>query len=158
MSSPQESNVAELTVRVIILGVVLSIVMGAANVYLGLKVGMTVSASIPAAVIGMLILRKFFRNGTILEANPFLGRLLTGGLSSPRLRQLPRPEASPPALVPGRASARASAVAVCMAASFFSRSFSCWFSPAPCEGIYLRQLPFVRFGAHVGPTSGADRG
>lgn len=69
MSSPQESNVAELTVRVIILGVVLSIVMGAANVYLGLKVGMTVSASIPAAVIGMLILRKFFRNGTILEAN-----------------------------------------------------------------------------------------
>ena len=69
MSTPQESNVPELTLRVILLGVVLSVVMGAANVYLGLKVGMTVSASIPAAVIGMLILRKFFRNGTILEAN-----------------------------------------------------------------------------------------
>ncbi len=69
MSNPQEPHVAELTVRVIILGVVLSVVMGAANVYLGLKVGMTVSASIPAAVIGMLILRKFFKNGTILEAN-----------------------------------------------------------------------------------------
>ena len=62
-------KVAELTLRVIVLGIVLAVVMGAANVYLGLKVGMTVSASIPAAVIGMLILRKFFRNGTILEAN-----------------------------------------------------------------------------------------
>ncbi len=62
-------NVAELTVRVIILGIVLSVIMGAANVYLGLKVGMTVSASIPAAVVAMLILRGLFRNGTILESN-----------------------------------------------------------------------------------------
>jgi putative OPT family oligopeptide transporter len=62
-------TVAELTVRVIILGVVLAVIMGAANVYLGLKVGMTVSASIPAAVVAMLILRGLFRNGTILEAN-----------------------------------------------------------------------------------------
>jgi putative OPT family oligopeptide transporter len=43
--------------------------MGAANVYLGLKAGMTVSASIPAAVIAMLVLRKLLRGGTILEAN-----------------------------------------------------------------------------------------
>src|SRR5690606_27447206 len=50
-------------------GLVASVVMGAANVYLGLRVGMTVSASIPAAVIGMLILRGLFRTGTILEAN-----------------------------------------------------------------------------------------
>ncbi len=62
-------GVAELTIRVIILGVLLSIIMGAANVYLGLKVGMTVSASIPAAVVAMLILRGVFRSGTILEAN-----------------------------------------------------------------------------------------
>ena len=65
----KSGNIAELTVRVIILGVVLSVIMGAANVYLGLKVGMTVSASIPAAVVAMLILRGLFRNGTILEAN-----------------------------------------------------------------------------------------
>jgi putative OPT family oligopeptide transporter len=43
--------------------------MGAANVYLGLKAGMTVSASIPAAVIAMVILRGLFKNGSILEAN-----------------------------------------------------------------------------------------
>jgi|TARA_B100000959_G_scaffold277135_1_gene333101 putative OPT family oligopeptide transporter len=64
-----ESGTLELTMRVVLLGVVLSVVMGAANVYLGLKAGMTVSASIPAAVIGMLILRGLFRDGTILEAN-----------------------------------------------------------------------------------------
>ena len=68
-AATETTAVPELTLRVILLGIVLSVVMGAANVYLGLKVGMTVSASIPAAVIGMLILRKFFRNGTILEAN-----------------------------------------------------------------------------------------
>lgn len=62
-------SVAELTVRAIVIGVVLSIVMGAANVYLGLKAGMTVSASIPAAVIGLLVLRALFGDGTILEAN-----------------------------------------------------------------------------------------
>ena len=43
--------------------------MGAANVYLGLKAGMTVSASIPAAVLAMVFLRGLFRNGTILECN-----------------------------------------------------------------------------------------
>lgn len=63
----------ELTLRVVILGLVLSVVMGAANVYLGLKAGMTVSASIPAAVVAMLIFRVMHklgaRPGTILEAN-----------------------------------------------------------------------------------------
>ena len=44
--------VSELKIRTIIIGLILSIVMGAANVYLGLKAGMTVSASIPAAVVG----------------------------------------------------------------------------------------------------------
>ncbi len=58
---------AELTARAVALGLGLSIVMGAANVYLGLKAGMTVSASIPAAVLAMLALRAF--RGTVLECN-----------------------------------------------------------------------------------------
>lgn len=59
----------ELTVRVIVLGLLLSVVMGAANVYVGLKAGMTVSASIPAAVMAMLLFRLFFKQSSILEAN-----------------------------------------------------------------------------------------
>ena len=51
-------SVPEINLRVIIIGVLLSVVMGSANVYLGLKAGMTVSASIPAAVVGMLVLDK----------------------------------------------------------------------------------------------------
>jgi len=60
---------AELSPRAIGLGLLLAAVLGAANVYLGLKVGMTVSASIPAAVVAMLILRRLMRGGTVLEAN-----------------------------------------------------------------------------------------
>lgn len=60
---------AELTPRAIVLGLVLAVVLGAANVYLGLKVGMTVSASIPAAVVATLILRRVMGGGTILESN-----------------------------------------------------------------------------------------
>ena len=73
--SNNSSAIPELNLRVIILGLVLSVVMGSANVYLGLKAGMTVSASIPAAVVGMLVLRYFGRTsgsshgGSILEAN-----------------------------------------------------------------------------------------
>lgn len=63
------TSTAELTLRAAGLGLVLSVVMGAANVYLGLKAGMTVSASIPAAVVGMLILRGVFKTGTVLEVN-----------------------------------------------------------------------------------------
>lgn len=65
----QVPAMSELTPRTVLLGLVLSVVMGAANVYLGLKVGMTVSASIPAAVLAMLLLRIVMRGGTILEAN-----------------------------------------------------------------------------------------
>jgi len=65
----KSKRVRELTVRAVVLGLVLSVVMGAANVYLGLKAGMTVSASIPAAVLAMLILRGIFGSDTILEAN-----------------------------------------------------------------------------------------
>ena len=58
----------ELSLRGILLGIGLSILLGAANAYLGLKVGMTVSASIPAAVISFAVLR-WFRNANILENN-----------------------------------------------------------------------------------------
>jgi putative OPT family oligopeptide transporter len=66
---PDEVSTPELTLRAIVLGLVLSVVMGAANVYVGLKAGMTVSASIPAAVMAMLLFRMFFKNSSILEAN-----------------------------------------------------------------------------------------
>ena len=61
---------AELTVRVFVIGIILGALMTAANAYLGLKVGMTVSASIPAAVMSMLILRGLkFKDVSILENN-----------------------------------------------------------------------------------------
>ena len=67
------STLPELNLRVIVLGLALSVIMGSANVYLGLKAGMTVSASIPAAVVGMLALKYFSRMSgkpsSILEAN-----------------------------------------------------------------------------------------
>ena len=68
-------TIPELNLRVILIGVALSVVMGSANVYLGLKAGMTVSASIPAAVMGMLVLKYIgifnskSKPGSILEAN-----------------------------------------------------------------------------------------
>src|SRR6185295_3152510 len=61
-------NVKELTIRGIILGGLITIVFTAANVYLGLKVGITFATSIPAAVISMAILR-FFKTANILENN-----------------------------------------------------------------------------------------
>ena len=66
---PVSSGRPELTGRVIVLGLILAVVMGAANVYVGLKAGMTVSASIPAAVMAMLLFRLLFKNSSILEAN-----------------------------------------------------------------------------------------
>lgn len=59
----------ELTLRVVVLGLLLAVVMGAANVYVGLRAGMTVSASIPAAVMAMLLFKMLFKNSSILEAN-----------------------------------------------------------------------------------------
>lgn len=67
---PAEKSLPELTPRAIILGIFLGVVMTAANAYLGMKVGMTVSASIPAAVMSMLLLRGLrFDNVSILENN-----------------------------------------------------------------------------------------
>lgn len=61
--------IPELTVTSVILGILLAIIFGAANAYLGLRVGMTVSASIPAAVISMGVIRLLLRKDSILENN-----------------------------------------------------------------------------------------
>lgn len=66
---PSEKITPEITVRSIIVGVFLAVVFGAANAYLGLRVGMTVSASIPAAVISMGVFRIAFRKKSLLESN-----------------------------------------------------------------------------------------
>lgn len=59
----------EITVVSVIMGILLAVIFGAANAYLGLKVGMTVSASIPAAVISMGVIRVIMRRNSILESN-----------------------------------------------------------------------------------------
>ncbi len=59
----------ELTVTSVLMGVLLAVIFGAANAYLGLRVGMTVSASIPAAVIAMGVIRVIMRKNSILESN-----------------------------------------------------------------------------------------
>lgn len=66
---PADRITPEITVTSIITGVILAIVFGAANAYLGLRVGMTVSASIPAAVISMSVLRVILKKNSILESN-----------------------------------------------------------------------------------------
>lgn len=66
---PAEQTPPELTVTSVIIGVLLAVVFGAANAYLGLRVGMTVSASIPAAVVSMGVLRIVLRRKSILESN-----------------------------------------------------------------------------------------
>ncbi|MBM4161356.1 MAG: oligopeptide transporter, OPT family [Ignavibacteria bacterium] len=64
---PAETIVTEFTVRALIIGLVMCVVLGAANAYLGLKAGMTIAATYPAAVIGMAVLRLM--KGSILEEN-----------------------------------------------------------------------------------------
>ncbi len=66
---PSEKITPELTITSIIMGIILAVVFGAANAYLGLRVGMTVSASIPAAVIAMGVIRVLMRKNSILESN-----------------------------------------------------------------------------------------
>lgn len=66
---PADKIVPEFTVFSVVLGAILAVLFGGANAYLGLRVGMTVSASIPAAVISMGIIRKIFKRDSILENN-----------------------------------------------------------------------------------------
>ncbi|MCB1110597.1 MAG: oligopeptide transporter, OPT family [Chlamydiia bacterium] len=75
----------EFSIKALILGILLSLLFAVGNAYLGLKVGMTISASIPAAVLSMAILRTFFRKVTILENNivqtiASVGEGLAGGV------------------------------------------------------------------------------
>lgn len=64
---PPESTLPELTVKAIVLGVLMAIILGAANAYLGMKAGLTVAATFPAAVVAMAALRAL--KGNILEEN-----------------------------------------------------------------------------------------
>ncbi len=66
---PAEKITPEFTVTSIVMGIILAVVFGAANAYLGLRVGMTVSASIPAAVISMGVIRVIMKKNSILESN-----------------------------------------------------------------------------------------
>src|SRR5689334_16087388 len=78
---PPTASPREWTVRAVVLGVLMAFIFNAANAYVGLKIGLTVSASIPSAVISMALLRKFLPTlqrwfgvknavpGTILENN-----------------------------------------------------------------------------------------
>lgn len=66
---PADKVTPEFTVTSILMGIILAVVFGAANAYLGLRVGMTVSASIPAAVIAMGVIRVIMRKNSILESN-----------------------------------------------------------------------------------------
>ena len=66
---PAEKITPEITVASMVMGVILAVVFGAANAYLGLRVGMTVSASIPAAVIAMGVIRIIMRRNSVLESN-----------------------------------------------------------------------------------------
>ncbi|MDX1983628.1 MAG: oligopeptide transporter, OPT family [Bryobacteraceae bacterium] len=64
---PVSRQMAEFTLRAVLIGLVMTVVLGSANAYLGLKAGQTIAATYPAAVIGMAVLRLF--NGSILEEN-----------------------------------------------------------------------------------------
>lgn len=82
---PANVSLPEITLRVLIIGFFLTVILAATNAYLGLKVGTTVAASIPAAVISMGILR-FFRTSNILENTMVsimasVGEALTAGIS-----------------------------------------------------------------------------
>jgi len=66
---PPSARMPEFTLRALLLGIGIGIVFGAANAFLGLKTGTTVSASIPAAVISMAVLRGVLKRGTVLENN-----------------------------------------------------------------------------------------
>ena len=83
-STADKQDLPEITLKVIVVGFFLTIILTAANAYLGLKVGMTISASIPAAVISMAILRRF-KEHNILENNIVQTMASAGGSTHRRL-------------------------------------------------------------------------
>src|ERR1700733_10851507 len=81
---PPDVYLPEITFRVVILAILLSIILAVSNAYLALKIGMLTSASIPAAIISLGILR-FFKNSNILENNlvqtaASAGEAIAGGI------------------------------------------------------------------------------
>src|SRR5579871_2130734 len=64
---PETTTMPEFTLRAMVIGLIMCVVLGAANAYLGLRAGQTIAATYPAAVIGMAILRVF--KGSLLEEN-----------------------------------------------------------------------------------------
>src|ERR1700704_187850 len=64
---PENATMKEFTLRAVLLGLVMCVILGAANAYLGLKSGVTIAATYPAAVIGMAVLRIW--KGSVLEEN-----------------------------------------------------------------------------------------
>ncbi|MFH0902348.1 MAG: oligopeptide transporter, OPT family, partial [Pseudomonadota bacterium] len=64
---PEKTDMKEFTVRAVLVGLIMTVVLGAANAYLGLRAGMTIAATYPAAIIGMAVLRLF--RGSVLEEN-----------------------------------------------------------------------------------------
>ena len=91
---PANSTMREFTVRALVLGLVMCVVLGAANAYLGLRAGMTIAATYPAAVIGMAVLRMMQGVDPRGELRPDrrLDRRVGGGgrhLHHPRLRHPP---------------------------------------------------------------------
>src|SRR6266550_3034613 len=64
---PPNMQMTEFTLRAVLIGLVMCVVLGAANAYLGLRAGQTIAATYPAAIIGMAVLRLF--KGSILEEN-----------------------------------------------------------------------------------------
>src|ERR1700675_1093187 len=64
---PENMEMREFTFRAVLLGLVLTVILGSANAYLGLRAGMTIAATYPAAVIGMAVLRMM--KGSLLEEN-----------------------------------------------------------------------------------------
>ena len=78
---PADRKMPEFTGTSIVLGIILAVVFGGANAYLGLRVGMTVSASIPAAVISMGVIRRILKKDSVLENNMVqtIGKSQPGG-------------------------------------------------------------------------------
>ena len=86
---PAETSLPELTIGTLLLGALLSVILGGANAYLGMFAGMTVSASVPAAVISMAIFRAI-RRGNILQNNGVQTAAASGeGLASGVIFTLP---------------------------------------------------------------------
>src|SRR4030095_13847248 len=68
-TTERRENVAEFTLKAVVAGALLGVVFGAANAYIGLKVGLTITASIPAAVMTVVAFRALRLRSTVLEAN-----------------------------------------------------------------------------------------